>query len=363
MQILHFGYALGAFVAPLIAKQFISEERPEDLANMTEFMSNATSASSSRFYLAYWISSATLVPTLLAFTYYAYRYDILGFVHRRGWGVALSPTKYSKITQSEDETSNDDDDKVSEETKDMREEAGKKVEPKSKAYSPFFQHGIVLLLCLFIFVYVGLECAYGSWIFTAAVIGPLGFTKDRATVIQSLYWGTLAFSRLLSVLLAFCNVRSSVMLAGNLFGSILAGVIMATFPNNEIAIWIASGLLGVCFASIFPTVLVWMSETVRPTGIGTSIIITGGNLGNISIPTAMGALISEVSPNSIFYITFVGVIVCTIVYALAFIIDFFYKRHLVAASAAADNLSDVTTTRKNGVHRMEKIQREKEITE
>ena len=316
MQILHFGFALGSFFAPLIARQFISKPSQGDFEGFANSTNNTVEVEDSLFYVAYWIASAIYLPTFLAYVFYAYKYDVLGCVNRR----ISSSKKYRKVNGSEDEVTTDEEGEC------------KEVKTETRKYSPFFQYGVVSILGLFIFLYVGLEVSYGSWIFTAVVTGPLGLTKNKAAILQSVFWGTFAFTRLFSVVLSMLNVRSAAMIAANLFGTLVASLIMTVFPQNEIAIWIATAVLGMSYASIYPTVMTWMSETVEPTGMTTSIIVTGGTLGDISIPSVVGVLITKASPNILFYLMFIGVIVSASLFALAFFIDFFYKRHLAAKS-------------------------------
>ena len=317
MQMLHFGFALGAFAAPLIARQFLSELLPDDV-NSTSINLNGSEIEhgESQFYIAYWVSSSLFVPTLCAFIYYACKCEIARSFFRQEKQVKERELKdVSKFTMSD--------------VKMAGEKAFKiKVPTSKKEYPTLYTYTVVLLLGLFMLVYVGLVMSYGSWIFTAVVTGPLHFTKARGTIIQSLFWGTFAFTRLFSVVLSLANVRTPIIIAGNLAGTLVASTIMMLFHENATAIWLASALLGTSFASSFPNILVFMSETIEPTGIATSIIVTGGTLGDISLPAAMGALIAKVDPNSIFYMTFVGVVLSTIVFTIVFFVTFFYQRHL-----------------------------------
>ncbi len=74
--------------------------------------------------------------------------------------------------------------------------------------SLIFKITVLSWLFIFMFVYVGLEVAYGNLFFTVAVTGPLQLSKLQVTVIQSLFWGTFAFTRIISIVLALFNVRS-----------------------------------------------------------------------------------------------------------------------------------------------------------
>jgi len=370
MQLLHFAWALGAFFAPLISKPFISEEGDganggnnffevsnlscfdlhlhfnsdawndtQDFGsgglpnvynynntNCLEFLnntclnlvadSNLTTAELSSVILGdltncsnltttqpvgryllgwpYWISSFFFILPLLAFAYYAIKHKL---------------TRCHKVKNSGDSTS------TTENTQ----------RPTAK-YPLVYKITVFSLLFLFIFIYVGLEFAFGSLIFTASVKGKLNFSKSNAAVLTSVYWAAFTFMRLFSVTLALLKVRASVMMSMNLSGSFLAATIMLFFPHNSTAIWLGSAILGASYASIFPTTMVWLGEHVETSGKATSVIVTGGTLGNTILPAVVGVLIAQVSPDSLIYFTFCGVIMSAMIVAALFIIAHVQKR-------------------------------------
>lgn len=340
--------------------------------------------SESLFRVAYWISSAIFIPTLLAYGYYAVKYDLAGLLRRKRLrrkgtvadsqnnmvlsdaqgdsggsessggsegdemelverNVAMSPTESTRNGRfiSQDD-SQDNAEVVSQGSSaspipnQYSDSEFPSASSAKKQRSTVFKYGIVLLLGLFMLVYVGLEAGYGSWIFTVVVTGVLDFSKSQGTVIQSLFWGTFAFTRLFSVLLALLNVKPSVMMAGNISGSLIAAAIMVSFPHSANAIWLASAVLGMSYASIYPTTITWMSETIDATGVSTSILVTGGILGDISIPALMGALISKVSPDAIFYMTFVGVIISGSLVILLFSLAYVGRRQALRSSGSKE---------------------------
>jgi fucose permease len=381
MQILHFCYAFGAFIAPLVARQFISgvEEDDSNSTNSTsldalhypgsgccqnnnsmEWSHNSTELeqdNESFFRVAYWIVSALFVPTLLAMGFYTVKYDILGVLHRR-----------RKLCISQENIVLDDDMLTQDEVEEEKENGGEGIElvqrsrkalvdakcvtsderkkaslhvdgsqscapltPRhrsamTKGQSVCFKYSIVVVLATFLLVYVGMELAYGSWIFTVVVTGPLNFSKGQGAMIQSLFWGTFSFVRLFSVVLALLNIKASVMMVGNLSGSLIASVIMVSFPHNATAIWLASAVLGTSYASIFPTAMTWISETIDATGAATSIVITGGIVGEVSIPAITGALLYKVSPDVLFYMTFVSSITSSIFMGFLLLLAHLYKK-------------------------------------
>ncbi len=358
MQILHFCFAFGAFVAPLISKQFVSEQDEMDVMSDNdsipfpcEHILNQTISFDEKvnlmmldeinvdnisvcfnhvhdvcenlttnilatltdnctliyednegipnFALAYWIASSFFLPSLFAFIYFALTKDF----------NKKCCKQFKKI-----EVSNES-------------EISMKENKKTSSTQPiWFLIVMFTLLFIFFFLYVGLEVAYGSLIFTVAVKGDLGFSKSDASILTALFWGTFAFTRLFSVLLAVLKIRTSVMMIGNLSGSLLASLILVFYPHDAIAIWIGSGVLGASFASIYPTTMTWMSENTVASAKASSILVAAGTLGDISIPSIIALIVAKFSKDLLLYITFGGVVISSIVVAILFLVTCLYNQ-------------------------------------
>lgn len=65
---------------------------------------------------------------------------------------------------------------------------------------------------------------------------------------------------------------------------------------------------------------------METSGKATSVIVTGGTLGNTILPAVVGVLIAQVSPDSLIYFTFCGVITSAMIVAALFIIAHVQKR-------------------------------------
>ena len=370
MQVLHFSWSFGAFVAPLIAKHFI-REIPDDenydthhsnltcsdiwtnisvmtestlatptalgidldcFLEFTEACKNLTNSSYSYvtdiefeepiladfnctmttspsleaptdFMFAYFVAASLFLPSLVAFIFYAVRRECLGKCCSK-LEITRRQSELKEIQKMDASSS--------------EEEFGK----PSLGYTILF---FSLLFC-FMFLYVGLEAGFGSLIFTVAVKGKLGFSKSTAAVLQSVYWGTFSFTRMISITCALFSVRASIMITGNLFGSFVASLIMTFYIHNSLAIWIGSAVLGMSYASIFPTAMTWMSENAKATGKATAVLVTAGTVGDITLPAVMGALVAKVSPDSLIYFTFIGVIISAATAAVMFLTACLQKR-------------------------------------
>ena len=362
MQVLHFSFALGAFIAPLISKPFLSADGANSTFQDTNFTcldlhlhdswngtqdfgsgglpnafiynstdcveflnntclnlmadSNLTTAELSSVILGnltncsnltttqpveryllgwpYWISASFFILPLLAFAYYAIKPKL---------------TRCHTVKDSGDSTPT----------------AESKAIPNAK-FPLLYKLTVFSLLFLFTFIYVGLEVTFGTLIFTAAVTGEANFSKSNAALLTSVFWGTFCFMRLFSVTLAVLKVRASVMMTMNLSGSLLAATIMLLFPHNAIAIWLGTAILGSSYASIYPVTMTWLGENIEATGKATSVVITGGTLGDTILPAVIGVLIARVSPDSLIYATFCGVILSAMIVAALFIIAHIQKR-------------------------------------
>lgn len=355
MQFLHAAFAIGAFVAPLISKPFIQDttDTPDtspvfnascndgnisycedttsvvcvcidtitEACNATSqeivdiLYDNASNCSvisekgnfNSSFGWAYWISAMFMVLPLLAFLYYSVRYDITNFWRKR-------TTRSLQLAEETDKQDNSTEDSN---IPDAKEDT---FTPKTYKFPAF------IILFLFIMCYVGSEISYGSLVFTYAVKGKLQFNKQKAATLAAVFWGPFAFTRLFSVILALLKIRASVMMTMNVSGSVIAILILVILPHNNISIWITSGLLGASFASIFPTTMTWLSEHLPVSGKATAVVVAGGNIGDILIPSGIAALVGNVNPDSFVYCIFTLIVASSTLITLLLTLTCIYQR-------------------------------------
>lgn len=115
------------------------------------------------------------------------------------------------------------------------------------------------LLALFIFIYVGVECAYGGWIPSFAVIS--GVTDHTgAPRFPSLFWVLLTMFRFC---LAFAPGTSSKKLKILLEGIVVTGIISLAFIYSgylTLACYLSGILFGLSMSSVFPLVFTFPIE-------------------------------------------------------------------------------------------------------
>ena len=240
LQSLHASFGVGAFVSPFIAQAFIADHETSNLGctglNSTAMPLVSTSAATSttsplspgsvsHVATAYMIAAVLMVPVSLGFL----------LLHRRAKaGLQLLQDKAGADDHS----------------------------GQRPVYSPRTGYIILLLGCFFFFCYVGMEVAYGGYLFSFAVKNcSLQFTSKQASQLTSVYWGWFALGRLVSIPLSMMVSPLSMTLV-DLVGALVASVMLALDPTNPTQVWLSSGLFGLSLASVFPSGL-HLLEQVR----------------------------------------------------------------------------------------------------
>jgi MFS transporter, FHS family, Na+ dependent glucose transporter 1 len=155
-------------------------------------------------------------------------------------------------------------------------------------------HGLVLLIALFTALYVGAEVGFGGWIFSYVVALNLS-DAPGAAYLTAAFWGALTVGRLLAVPVAM-RVRPSTIVLGALVGCLLSVGLMLLGAHSVVAIWLGTGGLGLCMASIFPTTLVFAERRLVMTGRVTGWFLVGASVGAMSLPWLMGQLFESMGP-------------------------------------------------------------------
>ena len=334
-------------------------------------VSNCTVVSSTEtqitllFGWAYWISAMVLLPSALAFIYFAVRYDFGNSVkgkcsssdHSQVLQTLDNPdgtaheaeqlleedehelTKSESMASDVEQTSDEQEKAVSLSTDVEESEEDTETVPSSKEFVErtsgkptiikTYKYPALILLFFFMLFYVGTELTYGRLILTYAVKSDLHFSKQKAAILAALFFGLFAFARFISIILALLKIRASVMISLNLTGTLLSITLFIMLPHNDTAVWIVSAGLGASFAAIVPTVMAWLSEHLTVSGKAMSVVMAGANLGDILIPSLAGVLIGKVNPDTFVYFNFTTIVTSVTLMAILFFITFIYqRRHL-----------------------------------
>lgn len=264
MQALHFSFAVGAFVSPIIAKLVfgnhharpanatleasspITDKMAQTLNSVLHFSQGNSVALSSMF--AYFVIGAFILLLSLAF-----------FI------------LYSCGTPSKDRS---------------HATSGAPLVAKHHA-------ALVFLLGVFFFWYVGAEVAYGSFIFTYAK-DYAHMTQAESAGLNSLFWGTFAATRGLAIFFAAC-MHPGTMILLSLVGSTVSSLLLTLFNRNQAALWSCSALYGASMATTFPSGISWLEQYTTLTGRSAAAFVVGAATGEMVLPALLGLLLGKAS--------------------------------------------------------------------
>lgn len=176
-----------------------------------------------------------------------------------------------------------------------------------------YHKAIVVLLFLFFFAYVGAEVAYGSFIFTFSK-NFVRLEETEAAGINTLFWGSFAACRGLAILLATC-VSPGALITLSLFCCCLSSLLLCLFPLQRAMLWAGSGLYGASMAAVFPSGLSWVEQYTPVTGRTAAVLVVGAALGEMVLPVLLGFLMGRVSGEPLLmYQALACAILCSILF-------------------------------------------------
>lgn len=271
MQALHFSFAAGAFISPIIAKLLFgkyhgSRTLPGGGDNITAELSSSSA------------SSATIITDKVAETldsmrdegfHSLYAYFVIGALLLL---ISLAfAILYSCGTPTQPDRSHPS--------------------PSGELLAARHHTALVCLLAVFFFWYVGAEVTYGSFIFTYAK-EYAGMAQAQAAGLNALFWGTFAATRGLAIFFAAC-MRPGTMILLSLVGCTFSSLLLVLFSRSGPALWSCTALYGASMATVFPSGLSWLEQYTRVTGRSAAVFVVGAALGEMVLPAALGFLLGK----------------------------------------------------------------------
>lgn len=246
MQALHFSFALGAFLAPLLAKLALGP--PAAAGNRTEA---AGDRSEPLFGVP---DNRSLLWAYAVIATYIFVVSILLF--------ALLFIKRSQ------------------------QEKAKTTAQRSRRAK--YHNALLGLLFLFFFFYVGAEVTYGSYVFSFAT-AHAGLAEAEAAGLNSAFWGAFAACRGLAVFCAAC-LRPGTMIVLSNAGSLLSSLLLVLFNRSPACLWAATAVYGASMATTFPSGISWVEQYTAIHGKAAAFFVVGAALGEMAIPGVIGIL-------------------------------------------------------------------------
>jgi len=334
LQSLHFFYGLGALVSPVIAEPFLRSACADGHfqsnifgwslenstlvtymtysvdgmeVNMTLLNETISRVSVPRHYhtksfvqYAYWLVALLQVPVQSGLFYLIYRQRYL-----RRWAPEMFAGRVVTLAAlpagNGDETESEDLPQVFKSTADHSSVR------LSFCSLPAKIPLVTVLAGLLLFMFDGLQGAYGGYLYTYAVKSEVDLSSSHAAYLNSLFWCLFAVGRFISILVSVFLVPDK-MLFVNLFGCFIAISFMLYLHQISLSLWIGSGMFGLFMSSVFPTTLSMAEHYIDVTGSITSILIVSSATGEMVFPLLVGKAFAREGPYSFLVI---GFVICT----------------------------------------------------
>ena len=363
LQLIHCAIAVGFFITPLIAKEFISQGNSDSIVgytsellqlnctyfteisynenltasaawNLSESCSNwlmdscadsnivqtigdvihntsvcnstITLLDTSRFEWAYLICGFPLLIPIPAFIYYGIKdccFIEIETNKKIDEEVKVDLTKTENINNAEEENSkkiNDSNDTF---------------HPSSRAYN------VIILIGLFhlVAIYAGSETTLLNLFFAYAVKSNAHFSKYNAALLLSIEYGNFALFRFIGVGLLLCKLSVTFLMFTCFSGVIISCLIMIVGSTHSIALWIGGALIGMSMAPIFPLIMTWLSKYAPSNSKATGMVLFANRIGYISISLSVSLLIKQY-PMILLYMTLTSGVTSLIIFTVLTVI-------------------------------------------
>ncbi|CAL8395510.1 unnamed protein product [Arctogadus glacialis] len=283
LQALHFSFAAGAFVSPVLAKLLIVADAPSPLTPPPNANASAALAP---------VATAPFSHPVMHSMSSMWAYVIIGCF------VLLTSLLFLLLLLCG---------------------GGRAGAPGSPGGTPPASRGparhhtaLIVTLSFFFFWYVGAEVAYGSFIFTYAK-DYVGMAPRAAAGLNSLFWGSFAACRGLAVLLA-ARLPPGALILASLGGSTLSALLLCLFSRSPPVLWACSACYGAAMATTFPSGVAWVEQYTVVSGRAAAGFVVGAALGEMVLPATLGLLLerSEDTPLLMYLALLAAVVTSTL---------------------------------------------------
>ncbi|XP_059081246.1 sodium-dependent glucose transporter 1C-like isoform X2 [Tigriopus californicus] len=285
---IHFCYSFGAFFAPILASPFLSKRIQTDELPPSGHFDHLLR----QFH-----------PHLITTTEITKLYPIIGigtflvsfgFLH---YGIEDLKRRKSVLKTATDLDSNSDEYE----------------KPQEQKATPFLTQLLVALFSLFLFLYVGMEYCFGTYLTTFAYESRLNLTRIQGANLTAIFWGAFSFMRFLAIFAAF-YISPLVVLAFS-FVICFFGTFTLIFIAEQSyeALALGTGVLGFGMGTIFATGLSWLEKYININNGAGTILVVAGTLGPDMFPVLLGQFL-EKSPMVLIYTQFGVIVACIILF-------------------------------------------------
>ncbi len=153
------------------------------------------------------------------------------------------------------------------------------------------RRGLIMLICAFFALYVGLEASFAGWVHTWAEQIHLG-SAGSAGVLTSVFWAGFSGGRVVAIWLSK-RVSAVELLIGSCSVALVTIVVLAVGSGSEALVWGATAVFGATVGPQFPTMIAYGDQRLHLTGAATSKIIGASGVGGLVLPVGTGWLLDR----------------------------------------------------------------------
>ena len=197
--------------------------------------------------------------------------------------------------------------------------------------SSIIKYNVYAATMLIIFVYCGIEVAFGSYLTPFAVACEMHLSKKTAALMSSAYWASYTFGRILILpILNWLGVLNVLFLSLALV--LLSNVFLFPFGMTlEWALWAGIITTGLGLSPIWASLFAFIDSKIPFTGTLTSLIVLASCLGECIVPILVSAYISN-DPRMFLWII-LGASLCMVgTFAVVLLLLWAYQRSTATTS-------------------------------
>lgn len=291
MHSLHFSWGVGAFLAPLIAEKFLdnrndiihSSNRTKAINELSE-----TSVSDANdgpgIEILYSILGLFTILVSIGYLIYA----IKGFEMNEYYN-----SSYKKLTQQKKTASNN-----------------------FIVICLIYRCDVGKLILAFLFIYVGMEKLYGTYLATFTVRSELHLSRKVGVRITAVFWGSFMMMRLVAIFISLRLSPLGILLFG-FFMSLVGSTLLALFAESSvIAMGIFTSFMGIGMAPIYASSILWMDQFMKVTNKIGGLMTVSSGIATDAFPLLLGQFIASF-PMLLMYLQVCLMYFCVVLFAFA----------------------------------------------
>lgn len=334
MQGMHFSYALGQTVAPLITEPFLSpDSKQQDNGTnilFDELGNNGTSHSETRIVVPYSISAVT----------YACAGIVIVFLYFRVPYVDPKRTVSGDSTTVMNNNSVNNNVKRRTQVPDLLASSGcssdEQLPPEDEptdylllsAYeteAKRYHWKLVAMGCVLLCCYTGLELSTFNFIPEFAVVIDLRLSKSKAAFLTSVMSGAFAANRFFSIIVA-SKIKPKKMLYMSFLMLLTGNSILLFFANtSEPMLWVGVILMGSGHSSVFPCIMSFLEQRVNVTTTVCGFFMLASAVSSGILPIVVGNYV-ESFPLIYVYVNLFLLTACFTVFSCLWTVDRRFRR-------------------------------------